>query len=488
MSAYSDLLFGSAFQAFADGRRDAAESVLRLMIGAGDKDAHALYFLGHLHYLRGRYDDAAWFLAAALAIDPNHARAHNDLGETLRNPGHIEDAIPHLERAIVLEPSLAHPYGNLAAALVALDRPQDALQRTRESLRRATDKAVARCDPGSVFGRLNRTREAIRQYDLALELQPGNPRAHYFRGMMRLALGQMPDARADHEGRLALQDQRFPSDTHWTGRQDLAGRTILLHAEQGLGDTIQFIRYVPLVAARGATVLIEVQRGFGSLFATVSGAVFEVGDLLPAFDLHCPLLSLPAAFATEPGTIPATVPYLAADPALYVEWSRALGTSRVFRVGLAWSGNALHAGDRGRSAALALLAPLLNRTDIACHVVQRGIVVSQMRETDRQAMRDFPHLTDHSAALTDFAQTAALIASMDLVIAVDTAVAHLAGALNIPTWVLLAHDADWRWMRDRDDSPWYPSLRLFRQKQRGDWSSVIEQVGANLDQWAIGRR
>ena len=299
---------------------------------------------------------------------------------------------------------------------------------------------------------------------------------------MRLSLGHMPDAWADHEARLALSDRRFPPATQWTGQQDVTGRTILLHAEQGLGDTVQFIRYAPLVAALGATVLIEVQRGLGTLCASMSGVVSEAGGTLPEFDLHCPLMSLPAAFATAPNDIPAGVPYLAADPALRAAWSGALGPWRKMRVGLAWSGNVQHAADRGRSMALALLAPLLCRTDIECHVIQREI-----RETDREALRDYPALTNHSAALTDFAQTAALVASMDLVIAVDTAVLHLAGAMNVPAWAMLAHSADWRWMRDRDDSPWYPSLRLFRQKQRGDWSPVIEKIGANLDQWAISR-
>jgi len=488
MSVYTDVLLEAAFQAYGAGRASEAEAILPMVIGQCGNDGHALYFLGHLYYLQGRLDDAGWALTRALGINPNQARAHNDLGETLRARGRNEDALAHLERAIVLEPSLAHAYGNLAAVLVALDRPQDALRWSQESLHRATDKAVAHCDLGSVFGRLGRTREAIRQYDLALELQPGNPRAHYFRSLMRLTLGLMPDAWAEHEARLALpaslSGARGFAETRWTGQEDLAGRTILLHAEQGLGDTIQFVRYVPLVAARGATVLVEVQRGLRALCATIPGAarVFEAGDPLPRFDLHCPLMSLPAAFGTDLGSIPASVPYLPVDASIHADWSRTLGPWRKMRVGLAWSGSAQHAADRNRSASLEVLAPLLNRSDIDCHVIQRDV-----READRQAMTKFPYLRDHSAGLTDFSQTAALVASMDLVIAVDTAVAHLAGILNVPTWVMLAHSADWRWMRDRDDSPWYPSLRLFRQKQRGDWASVIEQVCANLDQWAVRR-
>ena len=488
MSHYTDLLLEAAFHAYQSGRGREAEAALRLVIGRSGRDGHAVYFLGHLAYLGGQLEDAAWLLTHALAIDPDHARAHNDLGETLRGLGRHEDALPHLERAIELEPTLAHAYGNLAATLVALNRPEEALLWAQESLRRATDKAVAHCDLGSLFGRLNRTKEAIRQYDLALALQPGNVRARYFRGLMRLTLGLMPDAWAEHEARLQLpalmSGARAFAAPIWSGRENLSGRTILLSTEQGFGDTIQFVRYVPMVAARGATVMLEVQRGLGALFQTIPGVtrLFEVGDPLPAFDLHCPLMSLPAAFNTNLGTIPSTVPYLSADPALVAAWSRTLGPWQKMRVGLAWSGSLQHADDRNRSVPLGLLAPLLQRTDIACHVVQRDI-----QDADRQAMASFPALADHGTALTDFAETAALIASMDLIVTVDTAVAHLAGALNIPAWVMLAHSADWRWMQDRDDSPWYPSLRLFRQKRRGDWHGVIEQVSANLDQWAIRR-
>lgn len=481
MSEYTDTLLESAFRAYEAGVGAQAAAVLPMVIGACGSDAHALYFLGHLRHLQGRLDDAEWFLNRALAIDPEHARAHNDLGETLRALGRNEDALPHLQQAVALEPSLAHAYGNLAAVLVALDRPQDALRWAQESLWRATDKAVAHCDLGSLFGRLNRTREAIRQFDLALEMQPGNPRAHYFRALMRLSLGLMPDAWAEHEARLtlpaSLSGSRFFTETRWTGEQDLNGRTILLHAEQGLGDTIQFIRYVPLVTARGATVLVEVQHDMRRLCSGILRAtqVFEAGEALPPFDLHCPLMSLPAAFGTDVDSIPSAVPYLRVDPAIKAAWSDALGPRRKMRVGLAWSGSAQHAADRNRSVPLNLLAPLLHRTDIAWHIIQRDI-----RDADRQPMDAFPLLSDHSAALTDFSQTAGLIACLDMVISVDTSVAHLAGALNVPVWLMLAHAADWRWMQDRDNSPWYPSARLFRQKQRGDWAAVIQQISMGL--------
>ena len=485
MTDYGAYLLECAFQAYRAGRGEQADNILRMVLGRSGNDAHALYFLGHLRYLHGHLDEAIWFLTRSIAMNPNHARAQNDMGEALRALGRNQDAIPHLERAIKLEPSLAHPYGNLAAALVALNRPEQALRWAQESLWHVTDKAVAHCDLGSIFGRLNRPKEAIRQFALALEVQPDNHRARYFRGLMRLSLGLMPDAWNEHEARLQVPGlvggtRTFPQP-RWTGEQDLNGRTILLHAEQGFGDTVQFVRYAPLLAARGASVLLEVQRGLGSLCGSIAGVagVFETGDSLPPFDLHCSLMSLPASFRTDLTTIPSAVPYVAADTA---QWSDILGPWHKMRVGIAWSGSFQHAADGSRSASLEVLAPLLSRSDIEWHVIQRD-----MRDSDRQTMQSYPAMIDHSGRLTDFAQTAGLIASMDMIIAVDTVAVHLAGALNMNTWVMLAHSADWRWMRDRDDSPWYPSLRLFRQKQRGDWGSVVEQIDANLDAWATPR-
>lgn len=473
MSLYTDVLLQDAVAALGAGRIDEADSTLRLIVGSTGNDAYTLYVLGHLNHLRGQFEDAEWFLTRALAINPNLPRAHNDLGETLRALGRNAGALPHLQRAIALEPSLAHAYGNLAAVLVALNRPEEALYWAQESLWRADDKMVAHCDLGSIFGRLNRVREAIRQYDLALEMRPGDARAHYFRGMMRLSLGQMPDGWMEHEGRLHIYGpltgvRDFPQP-RWTGLEDIAGRMVLLHAEQGYGDTIQFVRYATPLAERGATVLLEVQPGLGHLCATVPGVaqVFERGDALPGFDLHCALMSLPAAFRTSLETIPATAPYLTAPASL--------PPGDKPRIGIAWSGSSRHADDPNRSMPLATLSLLLNRTDLEWHVLQRDI-----SDADRAAMVAFPGLIDHSGELADFSVTAGLVASMDVVVAVDTVVAHLAGALNIPVRLMLAHAADWRWMQDRTDTPWYPNTRLFRQRKRGHWAPVLEAVGKDL--------
>jgi hypothetical protein len=294
----------------------------------------------------------------------------------------------------------------------------------------------------------------------------------------------MPGAWLGLEERLRLPTaeatRHFPQN-RWHGEPGIEGRRILLHAEAGLGNTIQFVRYAPLVATLGATVLLAVQPELKPLLTGMPGVESVHGPLgaWPEFDLHCPLMSLPLAFRTSMKTIPASVPYLSVDPIRRVVWEQRLGPWRKMRVGLAWSGAEEHPRDAIRSIHLGRLDGVIARRDLECHIIQRDI-----RDTDRQALAGMPGLVDHSAALTGFEETAALVSLMDLVISVDTAAAHLAGALGKPTWLLLAHHADWRWLRDRGDSPWYPTLRLFRQPRRDDWQPVLNMVNRQLDQWS----
>ena len=486
MNPYAEELAALAHQAYTAGEYDQAEALLRLSVAAGGRVAHGFYFIGHLAYLRGRMDDAIAFLTASLEMDPNNGRAQNDLGEALRAMGRNQQALHHLERAVALEPGLAHAYGNLAATLVALGRPEDALRWAQESLWRSDDKATAHCDLGSVLGRLGRHKEALHQFRLSLDLRPNDPRAQYYAGLMRLALGDLPDAWKDHEARLRLPLGALPrrEETHraWTGEMGIHGRTILLHAEQGLGDTIQFVRYAPMVAQLGTTVLLEVQPGLSGLLSGLPGiaAVYEQGDPLPPYDLQCSLMSLPAAFRTTLDTIPGPGPYLAPRPDRLAAWRDRLGAWRRMRIGLAWSGSAGHANDINRSMPLRALETLLAREDVEWHVVQRDI-----RAEDRAFLDDQDGIVDHAADLTDFTETAALVSALDLVISVDTVLAHLAGALGKPGWIMLAHAADWRWMMGRADTPWYPSLRLFRQPKAGDWAPVVREIGRQLDQWAV---
>jgi hypothetical protein len=263
----------------------------------------------------------------------------------------------------------------------------------------------------------------------------------------------------------------------WRGEEPLAGRTILLHAEQGFGDAIQLARYAPLVAAQGARVVLEVPAPLTALCSRIAGvaAVVTRGERLPDFDCHCPLLSLPLAFRTRPATIPATIPYLSADEDRVRAWRQRLPETRMRRVGIAWAGNSSFQGDRTRSIGLARLSPLLAAPGVTFFSLQK-----ELRDGDCDILRGNPHVMHLGDAMEDFSDTAAIMACLDLVISSDTSVAHLAGAVGRPVWVLLQYVADWRWLLDRRDSPWYPTARLFRQPELDDWDSVIRQVRDEL--------
>lgn len=484
MSAYTETLIQAAFQAYDTRRFSEAATALRLAVGGGERDGYALYFLGHLAYLDGNLADAADLLSVSLAIDPGNARAHNDLGETFRALGRLEDAAVHLRQAIALQPDLAHAYGNLAATLLSLDQPDEALRVASQGLTHAADKAVALCDYGCALGRMNRPHEAIDQYRQALALQPDNHHARYFKSLLELSLGNMPQAWEWHEARLMLPlgaaGRRKHAQPRWQGETDIAGRTILLHAEQGFGDTIQFVRYAPLVAAMGANVLLEAPPALKELLGTVAGIarVFAFGEPLPPFDLHCSLMSLPFVFRTGPDSIPATIPYVHAPSERQEEWRQRLGPRRQKRIGIAWSGHPTHADNNRRSIRLDQFADVIAaHPELEFHVLQ-----NDLSDAERRLLDD---LANVRVPLASFVDTAALVSLMDLVITIDTSFAHLAGALGIPAWVLLCWTPDWRWLRDRPDSPWYPTLRLFRQQQHSDWATVLCDVSAQLAGLAV---
>lgn len=337
-------------------------------------------------------------------------------------------------------------------------------------------------DLAATLFRLSRDAEALGCIRQALTLNPHMPEAEESESIWLLRYGRFREGWQRYEarnrtgiGRGLFREFRQPQ---WKG-EPIHGRTILLHAEQGQGDAIQFARYAPLVAARGARVVLELHPGLGNLFRGLQGVsrLIEHGVPLPDFDLHCPLLSLPLAFGTDLDSIPAAVPYVTADPSRVFAWSARLGPRRVMRIGVAWSGNPRHRDDARRSIPLAQLRGLLrDRPDREFHVIQ-----TEIRPADRETLASMPHLREHGAHLRDFADTAALVSLMDLVITVDTAVAHLAGAMGWPVWVMLPTVPDWRWMLGRDDSPWYPSMWLFRQRRRDEWEPVLREVAEQLD-------
>ena len=262
------------------------------------------------------------------------------------------------------------------------------------------------------------------------------------------------------------------------GGQSLAGKTILLHAEQGLGDSIQLVRFIPQIAALGARIILQVPTSLTSVFDTLPGIDVLIGDgePLPHFDFHCPLMSLPLALGTTLQTIPSAEGYIHPDPTKLAAWSARIGRKTRQRIGLVWSGSTIHKNDRNRSVPFSTLAPLLSlNADWVC-------LQKEVRETDRQAMSAFPQLRFFGDDLNDFGETAALLATVDLVIAVDTSVAHLAGAMGKPCWILLPFAVDWRWLLEREDSPWYSSVRLFRQRAHGGWMAVVQRLAEELTQ------
>ncbi len=481
MTDYIDTLLRCAIEA-TDGHPSEAQALLRLLVGrCGPRDADVLSLLGQLSRQAGDLAQTQWFLSQALTVQPEHAIAHAELGEMLRAVGRPQEAIPHLERSLALDPTLSAAAVSLSATLAALDRLSEALRWAHTALDRGADAAVAHGLIGDILGRMGRSAEAISHYDRALARRPADSLRRYRRGLLRLSQGDMPAAWDDHEARLDLPGRDGFDAPLWRGQDDLNGVTILLHAEQGVADTIQFVRYAHRVAGLGANVLLQVQPGLGQLCGSARGVrqVIEAGGALPRYDRHCPIPSLPAVFGAAAETIPADVPYLEPDVAARTQWRQALGPWRKMRVGFAWSGAGI---DPVHAVPLTVLGPLLARDDIECHVIQRAITVE-----DRAALAHHEGLSDHSKVLWDFGQAAALVSAMDLVIAADTAEAHLAGALGVPAWVMLSHTADWRWLQDRDDSPWYPTLRLFRQTQPGNWRTVLEQVARNLDAWSVPR-
>jgi Tfp pilus assembly protein PilF len=432
----------------------------------------------------GRHAEALASCDRALAIEPASADAINNRGMALHALARFDDAVACFDKALALDPNHALAHQNRGAALIPLSRFEEAIESFDRAIALRPAYANAIYNRGRALKELQRLDEAIDAYRQAIALEPDNYGMRWDQALLQLLRGDFAAGWQGYEWRfkakeVALTPRDFAQPL-WRGDAPLQGHTILLHAEQGLGDTIQFLRYAPLVAARGAKVIIEVKRPLHILIDGAAGAAATIakGDALPAFDLHCPFPSLPLAFGTTLETIPAQVPYLGARPDRFAAWQGRL-PAEAPRVGLVWSGNPLHKNDRNRSVAFAALAPLLAVPGVRFVSLQKD-----PREADARALHLRPDVTDIAAELRDFADTAAVISLLDLVISVDTAVAHLAGALGKPVWIFVPETVDWRWMVDREDSPWYPTARLFRQAHTGDWTDVIARVGAALASWA----
>jgi tetratricopeptide (TPR) repeat protein len=441
-----------------------------------------------LHALK-RFDEALASYDRALALRPDDAEAHYNRGNALHALKRFEEALADYGHALALRPDYVEALANRGVTLHEQKRFAEALASYDRALAVRPDYAEAFVNRGVTLHELKRFEGALASYDRAIALRPDYAQAHFNEAVCRMLIGDFDRGWQKLEWGWETEQlknaKRTFSQPLWLGSDEIAGKTVLLHGVHGFGDTIQFCRYVPRVVERGARVILEVQEPLHALMGTLPGAAQIVtrGAPLSDFDLHCPLLSLPLAFGTRLATIPSQTPYLRASPQAVMDWNGRLGPRHRPRIGLAWSGRPEHNNDQNRSMKLStLLSPLagFNATYVS---LQR-----EVRADDAPVLQGRSDVLHFGEELKNYADTAALIANLDLVISVDTSVAHLAGALAKPVWILLPFMPDWRWLLDRDDSPWYSTARLFRQDETRGWDSVMARVRAALDEYSRRRK
>jgi Tfp pilus assembly protein PilF len=473
-------VFSRAISAYSAGRLVEAEQLCQQIINAKRDLFDALHLLAVVQLRLGKNDTALASYDRALKVRPDYAEALCNRGVTLHELKRFEEALASYDRALKVRPGYAEALYNRGNTLKELKRLEEALASYDHALKARPDYAEAFCNRGITLHKLNRFEEALASYDCALKVRPDLAEAHFNEAVCRLLTGDFDRGWEKNEWRWETERQRNGkrnfAQPQWTGQQDIAGKTILLHAEQGFGDTIQFCRYVPHVVERAGRVILEVPKPLRELMSTLPGVaqIVSKGDPLPDFDIHCPLLSLPLAIGTRLETIPSATPYLRASKSAVMDWNARLGPRSRPRIGLAWSGHPMHKNDHNRSIGLSTLLPRLglNATYVS---LQKDV-----RVADTELLKERADILQFGDALGDFSDTAALISNLDLVISVDTSVAHLGGALAKPVWVLLPFVPDWRWLLDREDSPWYPTARLFRQGETRQWDNVIARVQAAL--------
>jgi len=425
-----------------------------------------------------RLEDAVASYDKALAFNPEHAAAYTNRGNALKELKRFDEALESYSRAIALEPDKAEFYSNRGNALQALERFEEAVADYDKTIALKPDYPESYNNRGVALNALMRFDDALSNFAAAVALKPDYAEAIWNRALVHLLTGHLVAGFHGYEARKSKREpvaNRNFATPIWLGDSDIRGKTILVHWEQGLGDTIQFCRYIKLLEDAAATVLFAPQNPLKTLMRGLNAKpqIVDLDDATIVYDLRCPLMSLPLAFKTDLATIPSPKIYLTVDREKISKWRHALGKKTKHRISVVWNGNPEHKSDQQRSIALATLRQLFDER------FQFISLQKEVRDQDRQWLAD-TNIAQFGDALEDFTDTAALCSLTDLVITVDTAAAHLAGALGLPVWVLLPWVPDWRWMLDRVDSPWYPSMRLYRQKMRGDWQGVLEQIQREL--------
>ena len=458
------------------------------LLALGKEAAPDLVGRGAALVALGRYAEALAPLERAAQALPGEAEAHIQRGVALLNLDRNSEAIESFDRALAIRPNVPQVLTNRGVALTAVGRLSEALETFIDASVRE-GSADTHTNLGIVLKSLGRHREAAESFGRALDMKPRDPSAKFALAFLYLTLGKFNLGWPLYEARFDVPALRNPARhfdaPRWTGAEPLAGKTLLVHAEQGLGDVIQFCRYLRLLEAQGATVVFEVMPNLMALLRTLPGSVRLIsrGDPLPAVDYYIPLLSLPLAYQTRLETIPADTPYLAAEPERVAQWELRLQALPGRRIGIAWQGNLAVEKliwARGRSMPLAALEPLARMPGTSLVALQKGPGLDQLRDVGF-ADRIVELGADFDSGPDAFLDTAAVMAGLDLVITTDTSIAHLAGALGRPVWTALALSPEWRWLLGRDDSPWYPGMRLFRQTTDGDWSTVVADMARELE-------
>ena len=464
-----------------DGNSQQAENIFREIIRIHPNIAEAHCNLGFLLQYNGQLDEAVSCYQKALELNPNLVDAYYNLGVIFQGRWQLDEAITYFQIALQLNPSHAETYNNLGHAFQQKGLIDEAITCYERAVQLNPTHTAAFYNLGITLQDKGQFSEAMKCYEKALQLDPNFAEAHWNISQLNLLSGNFKEGWRGYEWRWKCEEHRRHNICEftkpvWNG-SDITGRTILLYGEQGFGDVIQFIRYAALVEQRGAKVIVECRKELKTLLQNAVGVhkVFERGEQLPEFDVYCPLLSLPFIFDTVYESIPATIPYIRVGSEFLQKWqSRVQFDNTKFKIGLAWAGSKGHLKDRYRSCPLELFAPLAQPDNVTLYSLQKG------ESTRAEIAAGSVNIIDYTEEIKDFSDTAAYIENLDLIITVDTAVAHLAGALGKPVWTLLPFVPDWRWMLNREDSPWYPTMRLFRQPSLADWKSVMAKVKDEL--------
>jgi tetratricopeptide (TPR) repeat protein len=455
------------------------------------RHADAAYNAGYVLHASGRFEEALASFCHSAELRPDHAPTLYMRALVLKSLNKLEEAMADNLRAIELDPVNADACNNMGVIVGDMGRIEEALSWYDRSLEIKPDFAGAAVNRARSLADLHRFDEAMAAYRQVIVIASSDLKTVFNMALLQLLMGNFEAGLSGREMRWRIPEitPTYPklSGPMWLGSEPVAGKTIVVCSDEGLGDSIRFARYVPMLAARGARVILVVEETLRPILSGIGG-VWQclpklAETMLPPFDFHCPITSLPLAFETRLDTIPAAEAYLPPPESERVQaWEKRLGPREKLRVGLVWSGNPKHVNDRNRSMPLRVLSRIQD-VDATFVSLQKN-----PRPQDVEVLREMPDIVDLSAELTDFAETAALVSCLDLVISVDTSVAHLAAALGRPTWILLPYRLDWRWLLDRDDSPWYPTVRLFRQTETREYGSVIERVRTELAAAAADKR